>query len=340
MEQLTSQLFGLESRHLINCSQMERSAYSRMLYFFITLLMVLSLSIYYFFYLLLQSYWWAIIPTVLLSFVFFSLVRFILITIQLPIGEVVTIKKVLFNGATVFRVVLFALLVFTFVVPLAAFFFRTSINTELDNYKTSLLDEFIGSKNLMLNQQLQSIDTLVALQKAEQMNVAVSDNSSAIKEFKINAINKKIKILNNERQRKAVEYRKIYDQQIEEYSVNLVEAGMPFKRFELLLQQKQSIAIILLFFLPIFLILPLFIYLKCSPKYSYSKLFSEEMIAQITHQYGETKKICEQELRQRFNFIKSENPNFLDPPFNRIPAKPAPTKLGNQNLFNFLDANS
>jgi hypothetical protein len=97
---------------------------------------------------------------------------------------------------------------------------------------------------------------------------------------------------------------------------------------------------VILIFLPLFLLLPLYIYLKYSQKYAYSKFFGEEMIQHITNQYNETKTICEQELKERFNFIKKDNVNYLDPPFNRIPVKQIPTKLNNQTLFNFLEINS
>jgi hypothetical protein len=340
MEQLTSQLFGLEPKHLMNCNQMERAAYHRMLMFFMVFMLLLSLSMYYFFYMLVQSYWWAIIPTMLLSFVFFSLFRFILITIQLPLNETVTLKKLILNGSTIFRVILFSLLVFTFAVPLVAFVFRSSIAVELDLYKKELLEEFVASKKQMLDQQLQSLDTLIALKKAEQLEVLSSKNSDEIKRFKINEIKKKIDILNVEKISKSEKYNTIYALQISQYIENLKNAGMPFKRFELLFQQKASVPMLLLVFLPLFLLLPLFLHLKYSQKYAYSKLFAEEMIIRITKEYEQNKLICEQELERRFKYINQQEPNYTDPPFNRNPVKKTPTRILNQTLGNILDTSA
>jgi hypothetical protein len=340
MEQLTSKLFGLEPKHLLSCGQTERSAYSRILVFFLIVLLTMTLSIYYFFYLLLQSYWWAIIPTLMLCFVFFSLLRFLLITIQLPLSEAVSIKKVILNGANIFRLVLFSLLVFTFSVPIVSFFYRNSIETDLGIYKSELLSEFVASKEQMRNQQLQSIDNLIASYKSEQRDILASSTTAEIKKFKIDAISEKIDLLKVTRQDKSEKLVKMYADQTSNYDLQLKDAGMPFKRFELLFQMKRSIPTIILIFLPLFLLLPLFVYLKYSQKYFYSKLFGEEMIQLITMQYNETKTICEQELKERFNFIKKDNVNYLDPPFNRLPIKQIPTKLTNQTLFNFLDNNS
>lgn len=340
MEQAASKLFGLEPKHLLLCSPMERSSYNRILMFFMIVMLIMTLSIYYFFYLLLQSYWWAMVPTVLLCFVFFSLLRFLLITIQLPLGEVVSTKKVLLNGANIFRIVLFSLLVFTFTVPIVAFVYRKSIDTDIAIYKSELLSEFAASKEQMQTQQLQSIDDLVAAYKAEQGVILASNHSEEIKKFKVNAIGQKIALLTTARQAKSEKLSKMYAVQTADYKLQLKDAGMPFKRFELLFQQKRSVPMLILIFLPLFLLLPLFIYLKYSQKFAYSKFFGEEMIQHITNQYNQTKTICEQELKERFNFVTKDNINYLDPPFNRIPVKQIPTKLTNQTLFNFLDINS
>jgi hypothetical protein len=56
MERLATLLFGLDVKHLMRCSEGERSAYKKAALYFVLIIAFCFLSLYYFFFLLTLNY--------------------------------------------------------------------------------------------------------------------------------------------------------------------------------------------------------------------------------------------------------------------------------------------
>jgi hypothetical protein len=337
MENFTLDLFGLESKHLSKCSENEKSAYRLLAIYFIVIISFTFLSLFYFFYLLTLNYTAAFFLTMMLSFVFFSIIRFSLLTIQLPLGESITWRKVFFNGATIFRSVVIMLLIFTLVIPFSAFLYRNKISGELEQFKSQLHSDFVASKKVMQVQQLASISELIDEKRLEKKGINISENDNRLKKFKIASIDKKIQKLEVKLEKKANQLVKQNESVFNKYKVEIEQAGMPFKRFELMFGLTGSIPAIIILFLLLFMLLPFYMYVRYSPKFRYSHYFGEEMISIISQEYATMKKECDGYLYKKYSHNQTGESLYEDPPFNRVRRFKAPLQLMNVNLFDHFD---
>jgi hypothetical protein len=337
MEHLATLLFGLDIKHLMRCSEGERSAYKKVALYFVLLIAFCFLSLYYFFFLLTLSYLGALPMAALLSFVFFSIIRFTLLTIQLPLGETVTLKKLIFNGANIFRMVLFMLLVFTLIIPLSAFVFRKAISTDLVTYKDSVYNEFKASKDLMEKQQLGSISSLIIQKKAEQEALKTIEKNERLLGFKIRRIQQQITLLERKLNIKGQELKNQNRVLLAHYRQELKHAGMPFKRFELMFHQPSTGVVLILFFAFLFGILPAYMYVRYATSYGYGKYFGDEMVLVISAEYKQMKKDCSEYLLNHYKHSFHEESLYEDPPFNRTSIFKTPTRLSTVKLFDHFE---
>jgi hypothetical protein len=337
MERLATLLFGLDTKHLLRCSSGERFAYSKAALYFIMVIVATFLSLYYFFYLLSLSYSLSFPLAAVLTFVFFSILRFILLTIQLPIGEVVTMKKLIVNGANIFRIVLFMLLVFTLIVPLCAFIFRNPISKDLQGYKNQVYINFAKSKEHMIEQQLGSISVLIEKKEKEQRIILNTENNIRIQAFKIRHIQKQKDALEKKLRVKKALLAKKNRHLLAHFRKELKHAGMPFKRFELLFNQPSSGITLFLLFVLLFLLLPAYMYVRYATSYLYGKYFGDEMMLVIAAEYSKMKKDCSEYLLKNYNYSLSHESLYEDPPFNRIRIDKAPTRITTIKLFDYFE---
>lgn len=337
MERLATLLFGLDTKHLLRCSSGERSAYSKVTLFFIMVIISSFLSLYYFFYLLSLNYALSLPLAGVLTFVFFSIIRFTLLTIQLPIGEVVTMKKLIVNGANIFRIVLFMLLVFTLIVPICAFVFRNPISKDLQGYKTQVYIDFAKSKEHMTEQQLGSISMLIDKKENEQKNILNTEKNVRIQKFKIRHIQKQIDELEKKLRVKKALLAKNNRRLLAHFRKDLKHAGMPFKRFELLFHQSSSGVVVFLLFVLLFTLLPAYMYVRYASSYLYGKYFGDEMVLVIAAEYVKMKKDCSEYLLKNYNYRLSHESLYEDPPFNRTRIFKTPTRITTVKLFDHFE---
>ncbi len=337
MERLATLLFGLDTKHLLRCSSGERSAYAKATFYFILVISASFLSLYYFFYLLSLDYALSLPLAGVLTFVFFSIIRFTLLTIQLPIGEVVTMKKLIVNGANIFRIVLFMLLVFTLIVPISAFVFRQSISQDLQGYKNQVYVNFAQSKQRMTDQQLGSISMLIEKKESEQKIIFNTEKNVRIQQFKIRHIHKQIDVLEKKLSVKKALLVKNNRHLLAHFRKELKHAGMPFKRFELLFHQPNSGLVLFLLFALFFSLLPAYMYVRYATSYLYGKYFGDEMVLVIAAEYSKMKKDCAEYLLQNYNYSLSHESLYEDPPFNRTRIFKTPTKRTTIKLFDHFE---
>ena len=333
MEQLAIVLFGLESTHLNKCADSEKAAYNRMAAYFLLFILSSFLSFYYFFYLLTLNYFSSLPLALVLSFVFFSIIRFTLLTVQLPLGEKPTLKKLLLNGANIFRIILFGLLIYAVSIPLSSFVFRQNINTGLSIYKDNLFSDFMISKEKMSNQQLGSIQSLIDKKKEELKFLQESETNRGILKFKTERIQRQIVLFQKNLKTKHVKLKRDNKSLFEQYKSNLNRAGMPFKRFELMFSEANSILILLLIFCCLFLLLPLYMYVRFANKFQYSLYFSEEMVQLIVTEYNRALLECKDYLLANYGYSVQQVSLYNDPPFNRSRVFIAPKEIKAVNLF-------
>ena len=337
MERLATLLFGLDSKHLIRCSSLERSAYAKATLYFIVVITATFLSLYYFFYLLSLSYALSLPMAGVLTFVFFSIIRFTLLTIQLPIGERVTVKKLMLNGANIFRIVLFMLLVFTLITPLCAFVFRRPISKDLMGYKNQVYINFAHSKERMTDQQLGSISILIEKRENEQQFVLNTEKNLRMQQFKFRHIQQQIDILKKKLSAKKTLLTKKNRHLLTHFRKELKHAGMPFKRFEFSFHQSSSGLVLFLLFILLFSLLPAYMYVRYASTYMYGKYFGEEMELVIAEEYSTMKKDCSEYLLKHYNYSHVHDSLYEDPPFNRIRLYKTPTRITTIKLFDHFE---
>lgn len=337
MENIAIVLFGLESKHLSRCSEVEKSAYKRTALYFILTIAFIFLSLFYFFYLLTINYLGAFILSAVLSFVFFSIIRFTLLTIQLPLGEVPSMKKLLFNAANVFRITLYMILVFALVVPFSSFIFKGAIADELGQYKTQVYSDFKSSKEIMKDQQLGSITRLIDAKRSEQQAIKSSEKNPRLRAFKIELLEKKIKQLKINLDQKRINLDNENKTVFRFFKRDLDNAGMPFKRFEIMLNLSGSGIIVFLLFLALFGLLPMYMYVRYSSKFLYDQYFGDEMLLLIAAEYEQMMKDCSEHLQKEHNYLLPADMLYADPPFNRTRLFQPPTQLKTFDVFNHFE---
>jgi hypothetical protein len=337
MEHLATLLFGLDVKHLMRCSEGERSAYKKAALYFVLIIAFCFLSLYYFFFLLTLNYVGAFPLAAVMSFVFFCIIRFTLLTIQLPIGETVTLKKLIVNGANMFRMVLFMLLVFTLIIPVSAFVFRNAISADLVTYKDTVYNEFKASKDLMEKQQLGSISSLIAEKKADQEALKTTEKNARMRKFKVQRIQRQITLLERKLTTKAQELKKQNRALLSHYRQDLKHAGMPFKRFELMFHEQNTGVVLIVLFALLFGILPAYMYVRYASSYGYGKYFGDEMVLVISAEYKQMKKDCAAYLLKHYQHSLQEESLYEDPPFNRTRVFKTPTRLTTIKLFDHFE---
>ena len=165
---LAALLFGLEEAILTDCSAKEINRYKRLSVFFLLLISLGFVSFYYFFYLLTQQYVSAFFGSLVLSFIYFSILRFTIITINVSLHEEMTMNRMLRNYANTYRVILFSAFVFTILVPLIALMNHDDFTTSLNAYKSSLTVSYEKNRVKAKQQQLNILSGDIARLKKQK----------------------------------------------------------------------------------------------------------------------------------------------------------------------------
>jgi hypothetical protein len=335
---LAALLFGLEEAILTNCSAKEINRYKRLAVFFLLLILLGFVSFYYFFYLLTQNYVAAFFGSLVLSFIYFCILRFTIITINVSLSEEMTMQRMLRNYANAFRVILFAAFVFTIVVPLVALINHDDFTSNLNTYKCSLNEGYQQNRIKAKQQQLNILSGEIALLKKQKntfsQKLAKASNSmdKGLTEFEIRKIDTLLLLatikLNSKDSVLTLE-NKILTKQ---YQLQLVKSELPFYRFQLAFKNKTDVISLLFLFFAFILIIPLYIRALVSADSNYAKLFKEKIKNRIVNEYELTKRDCSKILNKKYAFAKTSISLYEDSPFNNKPISLPYKKVITKNL--------
>lgn len=158
---LAAKILGLEESILQKCESQEISRFKRILIFFFVLLTIGCISFYYLFFLLSANYFIAMLGCGLLGYIFYTILRFTIISISVPITEVITLKRMMFNPANIFRMVLFSAFLFAMLVPFTALLNHTSFTQKLNEYKSVMYTKYVSNKDKAKAKQLSLIQQAI-----------------------------------------------------------------------------------------------------------------------------------------------------------------------------------
>ena len=336
---LAAKLFGLEESILTKCSINEINRYKRMAYFFISLIAVGNISFYYFFYLLTKSYISSFFGAIIISFIYFSILRFTIITINVSLHEEMSMKRMWQNYANTYRVILFAAFLITILVPLIALINHNSFSLNQADYKTSLNTQYQKNRLKAKKQQLQILANEINKLKnqkssiTKKLEIASGSMEKGLAEFEI----KKIDTLINQANNKFIVKDSILtvenNTQIKQYEYQLLSAELPFYRFQLVFKNRFSVFLLIILFCCFILIIPFYIRILVSKDSEYAILFKEEIKNRIIKDYAKTWNDCENFLKQHYSYTLNKSLLYEDCPFNQKPITLPYKKVTTKNLF-------
>jgi hypothetical protein len=339
---LAARLFGLEETILAQCPSLEINRYRRLSIFFLVLMSLGVISFYYFFYLLTQNYISAFFGSLVLSFIYFSILRFTIITINVSLHEEMTMKRMLRNFANTYRIILFSAFVFTILVPLIALINHDDFTGNLNSYKSSLNTSYQQNRLKAKQQQLSILSgDIIRLKKEKKTFIlklakATSSMDKGLTEFEIRKIDTLILIATNKFSIKDSVL--TYENELftKQYQSQLAKSELPFYRFHLVFKYPMSIVCLLILFFVFILIIPLYIRALVSKDSNYAKLYKEEIKARIVNDYKLTKNECKKILNSKFSYSKTSQSLYEDSPFNNKPISLPYKKAAIKNIFDYF----
>ena len=336
---LAALLFGLEEPILTQCSEKEIKRYKRLAIFFLILISCGLISFYYFFYLLSQNYVASFFGSMILSFIYFSILRFTIITINVSLSDEMTMKRMVRNYANTYRVILFSAFVFTILVPLIALFNHNHFTSNLNSYKSSLNAEYQQNRIKAKQQQLNILSVEIAhlnKQKKTFIKKLAKANGSMEKgltEFEIKNLDTLLSIANNKLALKDSLLNTENELLVNQYRNQLYSAELPFYRFQLVFKNPISTTCLAILFVLFVLIIPFYIRVLVSKDSNYASLYKTEIKNRIINDFELTKKECEQFLNNQFSYTKINMDLYEDSPFNNKPLCLPYKKDTTKNLF-------
>ena len=342
---LAAILFGLEETILTQCSAKEIKRYKRLAIFFLTLISCGLISFYYFFYLLSQNYVAAFFGSMILSFIYFSILRFTIITINVSLSDEMTMKRMVRNYANTYRVILFSAFVFTILVPLIAMINHDDFTGNLNSYKSSLNTSYQQNRLKAKKQQLNILSSdIINLKKqkntfTQKLAKANTSMDKGLTEFEIRKIDKQLLLatikLNSKDSVLTLENELLTKQ----YQSQLDKSELPFYRFHLVFNYPMSIICLLMLFFAFILIIPFYIRALVSIDSNYAKLYKVEIKNRILNEYKLTKNECNKILNKKYSYSKVSQSLYEDSPFNNKPISLPYKKSAIKNIFDHFQKN-
>jgi len=339
---LAAILFGLEETILTQCSAKEINRYKRLSVFFLVLMSLGVVSFYYFFFLLTQNYISACFGSVVLSFIYFSILRFTIITINVSLHEEMTMRRMLRNFANTYRIILFSAFVFTILVPLIAMINHDDFTGNLNSYKSSLNISYKQNRLKAKKQQLNILSSdIINLKKqknafTQKLAKANTSMDKGLTEFEIRKIDTLLLLatikLNSKDSVLTLE-NKILTKQ---YQLQLVKSELPFYRFHLVFNYPRSIMCLLMLFFAFILIIPFYIRALVSKDSNYANLYKVEIKNRILNDYKLTKNECKKILNEKYLYTKISQSLYEDSPYNNKPISLPYKKVAIKNIFDYF----
>lgn len=342
---LAAILFGLEETILTQCSAKEINHYKRLSIFFLVLTSSGIVSFFYFFYLLTQNYISACFGSLVLNYIYFSILRFTIITINVSLNEEMTMTRMLRNYANTYRVILFSAFVFTILVPLIALINHDDFTGNLNSYKSSLNAKYQKNRLKAKQQQLNIISSdITNLKKqkhtfTQKLAKANTSMDRGLTEFEIRKIDKQLLLatikLNSKDSILTLENELLTKQ----YQSQLDKSELPFYRFHLVFNYPMTIICLLMLFFAFILIIPFYIRALVSIDSNYAKLYKVEIKNRILNEYKLTKNECNKILNKKYSYSKVTQSLYEDSPFNNKPISLTYKKSAIKNIFDHFQKN-
>ena len=354
---LLQSIFGVEREHFSRCGENEKRYFKIVLVGFLLINLFALISFIYFFVILTNSYVGGILLSILLTFIFYSVLRFTLLTFRLGIGEVYSWKRLLFNPSNLLRIIICLLLFTVMSIPFTTMVNHHGVVSLLDIEKRELLNNYSQNRSNIVGEEIKRFDDQLNQYKLEIESVRKTESDNGIMVFKIDKINARMEAVSMNKEKAKKDLLLKVQEQIKSYDFKLKEAGMPFKRFQLLFSINGSKEMVGIFNL--LLLLEIFMYMRLmfGKKYEYGKyaLATEKKIIETEyHNTLESIKTC---FRTKFkNALKdtkneSDYPEFElailskyenelsfeslyeDPPFNKIKKFKGYTELEIRSVY-------
>lgn len=331
---LLQSIFGVEPEHYVRCGENEKHYFKIVLVGFLLINLFSLISFAYFFVILTNSYVGGILLSILLTFIFYNVLRFTLLTFRLGIGEVYTWKRLLFNPSNLVRILICLLLFTAMTVPFTTMIHNRNVVSLLDIEKRELLNNYSQNRSNVVGEEIKRFDDQLNQYELEIETIQQTESDKGIAVFKIDKINARMEavIMNKEKAKKDLLLK--VKEQIKSYDFKLKEAGMPFKRFQLLFSIngcKETVGIFNLLFL-----LEIFMYMRLmfGKKYEYGKyvLATEKKI--IETEYRNTLESIETCFKKKFkNTFKDTNFESYYPEFERAILSKYENELSFESLY-------
>jgi hypothetical protein len=328
---LAARLFGLELDVIqSHCTPSEVSKFKLLALWFLLLIACTLLSMTYFFYLLSESIVLAPILGAVITFVFFSIFRFSLISISIPLHEEFTWKSMLSNSGNILRMFVISFFLTAIAFPLTAFLFSSKMDGEVESYKAKMLDAYQIKRQKSIKQATQYMDADIQTKLNEiktlerQLQIGDSlDNYRGVIDFKIAKIREELIGLNI----KKVTLVKLKQQevkaQIDAFRSTLVISNLPIIRCVQVLKLKNAKIFIVFFILFFLAIIPIYIKQLSEPNSNYAKNYIDKIKSHIIIEFTLSAQQRKKHLAEKFGHTKEEVVLYEDIPFN---VKPVPVK--------------
>lgn len=335
-------LFGFNEEIISECDKKEIYKYKLLSIVFIVLLFVCFFSSNYFFYLLFNSYLFGLIGSVFLSFILFSLLRLTVISINVPLDEEITLKRLMFNSGNILRLIIFSVLLFSLLVPFTSMFFNKSYTSLIDKYKDELVYNYSKSlkissenKNKVLRKELADLKN-----DLNELNIQKSkshdENEILLFSFRIRKQEHKIDVKRLEFQDVLLNQDDLFKVKTKVFRGDLLNVHFPFIRFGLVFKQGESILIFLVLFILFSIFIPLYVYSLVDKNNKYSRLYQTFVKERIINDYNKNIILCNTYLNKKYKGESIPDSIYLDSPFNKVLKVKNINKIDQSTYDNFL----
>ncbi len=328
---LAVRLFGLEQDVIeAHCKPAEISKFRMLSNWFVSLITCTFLSMTYFFYLLSESILIAPILGCIMTFVFFSIFRFSLISISIPLHEEYTWKRMFSNSGNILRMCVITFFLTAIAFPLAAMFFSSNIDLEIEIYKEEMLEKYRLKRQASIQQVARFLD-LEILNKQNEINSLKNqlqskdtiENNNGVIEFKISKIVEKINTLNNKKTEVTKSKQLEITHQIEEFNYTLSNSNLPIIRCIQVLKLGKAKFFVVLFILFYLAMIPFYIRQLSATTSNYAKNYVEKIKSHVVNEFAVSSQKRKRYLKEKFGYDKEDVALYEDAPFN---VKLIPTK--------------
>lgn len=343
---LIAKLFGFEEQILENhCETAERSRYQLISFWFLSIVFLFFVSNCMFFYLLSSEYLVTVIGASISTFMFYSIIRFIHISVAFP-KEDIGFKATIVKKSNLIRMLFFSFIVLMNAVPLVEELYRNQVEEKLESYKSESKVAYKSKLQAITNKKLASIrndlkQTKKSLKRAylEYQQKSLNQIERGEKLFVYKRIQNRYKQLQAKHLRLKSKFDKETNLKFQDYEYKLATSTLPIERYVLLFTIKDAKLFLLIsvaFFSSLF---PFYLYAISKVEYNYARTKNKLVNTQILDAYALNQAECKNYLKNKYNYDQKSASIYEDEPFNTTLKAPKTSKLEGVDLFTHLNEN-